>query len=129
MIVVTGAAGFIGSCLLWKLNQEGLSDILVVDEPLTPEKKPNLEGKKFSDFVDKDKFLSLVSSNKLAKKITAIFHLGACSSTIVDDMKYFLRNNTEYSHTPSIWHQLCRFILLFLCICPIYLASKASNIK
>ncbi|MEA3305785.1 MAG: ADP-glyceromanno-heptose 6-epimerase [Candidatus Omnitrophota bacterium] len=97
MIVLTGAAGFIGSCLLWKLNQEGIKDIIVVDEPLIPEKKRNLENKKFRDFIEKDTFLSLISSGKLDKNIDAIFHLGACSSTTLTDVPFFLKNNVEYS--------------------------------
>ena len=97
MIVLTGGAGFIGSCLLWRLNKEGISDIIVIDEPMTPEKKLNLDGKKFSDFIAKDKFLSLVSSDKLGRKIDAIFHLGACSSTTLTDWEYFVKNNLEYT--------------------------------
>ena len=97
MIVLTGGAGFIGSCLLWKLNQQGIGDIIVVDEALSLEKKRNLEGKKFKDFIEKDIFLSLVSSDKLDKKIDAIFHLGACSSTTLTDIPFFLKNNVEYS--------------------------------
>ena len=97
MIVLTGGAGFIGSCLLWRLNKEGLADIIVVDEPITAEKKPNLEGKKFKDFIDKDTFLSLISYDKLGKKVDAIFHLGACSSTTLTDWQYFAKNNLEYS--------------------------------
>lgn len=97
MKIVTGGAGFIGSCLLWKLNKEGVSDIIVVDEPITPAKKRNIEGKRFSDFLDKDKFLSLISSDKLGKKVDAIFHLGACTSTTLRDMDYFIKNNVEYS--------------------------------
>jgi ADP-L-glycero-D-manno-heptose 6-epimerase len=97
MIVVTGGAGFIGSCLLWRLNKEGIDEILLVDEALSPEKKPNIEGKKFKDFLEKDKFLSLVSSNKLGKDVEAIFHLGACTSTTLTDMDYFIKNNVEYS--------------------------------
>ncbi|MDP3789950.1 MAG: ADP-glyceromanno-heptose 6-epimerase [Candidatus Omnitrophota bacterium] len=97
MIIVTGAAGFIGSCLLWKLNKEGISDLILVDEALTPEKKPNIENKKYKDFIEKEKFLSLVSSDKIGKKIDAIFHLGACSSTLVTDEAYLKKNNVEYS--------------------------------
>lgn len=97
MVILTGGAGFIGSCLLWRLNKEGISDIMVVDEPITPEKQRNLEGKRFSSFIDKDNFLSLVTSNKLSKKVDAIFHLGACTSTTLLDMDYFIKNNVEYS--------------------------------
>lgn len=97
MIVLTGGAGFIGSVLLWKLNKEGLSDIIVVDEALTHEKEKNLDGKKFTDFIEKEKFLSLVNSGKLNEKIDTIFHLGACSSTTVMNVDYFTKNNLEYS--------------------------------
>lgn len=97
MIIVTGAAGFIGSCLLWKLNEEGISDLILVDEELTPEKQPNIEKKKYKDFIEKEKFLALVSSDKIGKKVDAIFHLGACSSTTVADEAYFKKNNVEYS--------------------------------
>jgi len=97
MIVVTGAAGFIGSCLLWKLNKEALTDIIVVDEKITPAKRRNIEGKKFRDFLDKDNFLSLVLSDKLPDTVEAIFHLGACSSTTFNDAEYFRKNNTDYS--------------------------------
>jgi len=97
MVILTGGAGFIGSCLLWKLNKEGLNDVIIVDEPLTPEKERNLKGKKFDSFLDKDKFLPLVTSDKLGKKLDAIFHLGACTSTTLTDMEYFIKNNVEYS--------------------------------
>jgi ADP-L-glycero-D-manno-heptose 6-epimerase len=97
MIILTGGAGFIGSCLLWKLNKEGINDVIVVDEPVTPDKKPNLDGKKFDSYLNKDRFLSLVTSDKLGKKIDTIFHLGACTSTTLIDMDYFIKNNVEYS--------------------------------
>jgi len=97
MIVVTGGAGFIGSCLLWKLNKEGIAEIIVVDEAITSEKKRNLEGKKIDSFLDKDNFLSLITSKKLGKKVDTIFHLGACTSTTLMDMDYFIKNNVEYS--------------------------------
>ncbi|MBU4376363.1 MAG: ADP-glyceromanno-heptose 6-epimerase [Candidatus Omnitrophica bacterium] len=97
MIIVTGAAGFIGSALLWKLNNKGIGDIILVDEALTSEKKPNIDSKKYKDFIEKEKFLALISSDKLGKKADAIFHLGACSSTTVTDEAYFKKNNVEYS--------------------------------
>ncbi len=97
MIIVTGAAGFIGSALLWKLNKEGITDIIIVDEAITPEKKPNIEKKKYKDFIEKEKFLALVTSDKLGNKADAIFHIGACSSTTLTDEAYFKKNNVEYS--------------------------------
>lgn len=97
MIIVTGAAGFIGSVLVWKLNKEGINDLILVDEKITPEKKPNIENKKYIDFIDKDKFFSLIESDKMGRKTDAIFHLGAASSTLVTDEAYLKKNNVEYS--------------------------------
>jgi ADP-L-glycero-D-manno-heptose 6-epimerase len=79
-VIVTGGAGFIGSCLLWKLNQQGISDILVVDHLGDSLKWRNLQNK---DFV--------------GRHIDAIVHMGACSSTTCFDASYFIRNNYEYS--------------------------------
>jgi ADP-L-glycero-D-manno-heptose 6-epimerase len=56
MIVITGAAGFIGSCLLAKLNEEGFNDIVLVDDFSKKEKLRNLEGKKYSLKVDRSRF-------------------------------------------------------------------------
>ena len=102
MIVVTGGAGFIGSCFLWKLNQEGFDDILVVDELDTTDKWRNLVGKKYKDYLQKDDFLKLVQENKL-KNVTHIIHMGACSSTTLTDADYYLKNNFEYSKTLALW--------------------------
>ncbi len=96
MIVVTGAAGFIGSCLLWELNKRDLKDIVVVDEAKFEKNCPNLSNKKFKQFIDKDSFLELAKNRSLAD-IEVIFHLGACSSTTLNDRDFFMKNNLEYS--------------------------------
>ena len=102
MIILTGGAGFIGSCFLWKLNQEGINDILIVDEKGDAEKERNLEGKKFTEYVDKDEFLSAVKERKLSKP-EHIVHMGACSSTTLTDEDYYMRNNYEYSKELAKW--------------------------
>ncbi|KJJ84377.1 ADP-L-glycero-D-manno-heptose-6-epimerase [Candidatus Omnitrophus magneticus] len=102
MIVVTGAAGFIGSCLLWQLNKAGIEDIVAVDILDNTEKWRNLTGKRFKDYFQKDEFLSLVLEEKLPKP-KAIFHIGACSSTTLLDADYFIKNNYEYSKTLAKW--------------------------
>lgn len=102
MVILTGGAGFIGSCFLWKLNQEGIDNIIVVDYLDETDKWRNLLGKRFHDYIQKDDFLRLVNENKLPKP-GHIIHMGACSSTTLTDADYFIRNNYEYSKTLANW--------------------------
>ena len=97
MIVLTGGAGFIGSCLLKKLNDEGINDILVVDRLGTGDKWKNLVGKKFSRFVHKDEFREKLFESGLEEAIDAIIHIGACSTTTERDADYIFENNLNYS--------------------------------
>jgi ADP-L-glycero-D-manno-heptose 6-epimerase len=104
MIVVTGGAGFIGSAIVWRLNQLGNDDILVVDDLGTDEKWKNLVPLRFRDYMEKDKFLNLVVNGKLSSglrsnrgKVEAIIHMGACSSTMERDAAFLIQNNFEYS--------------------------------
>ncbi|MDR0800557.1 MAG: ADP-glyceromanno-heptose 6-epimerase [Endomicrobium sp.] len=102
MIVLTGGAGFIGSCFLWKLNQEGIKDILVVDHLDNSKKWKNLVGKNFYDYIQKTDFFNAVISRQVPKP-QAIVHLGACSSTIFPDANHYIKNNYEYSKVLSLW--------------------------
>jgi ADP-L-glycero-D-manno-heptose 6-epimerase len=98
MIIITGGAGFIGSALVWKLNQNGITDILIVDELSTDEKWKNLVNLKFSDYVEKHQFLdNLFNGFYDATKIEKIFHMGACSSTQEQNASYLIENNFEYT--------------------------------
>ena len=98
MIIVTGGAGFIGSCLVSKLNQLGHKDIVIVDHwDQDGLKKKNLAGKYFQRFYDKTDFLGLVLADKIDGNVFAIVHMGACSSTTGQDRDYYLKNNFEYS--------------------------------
>jgi len=101
-IIVTGGAGFIGSCLVWKLNQVGEKEIIVVDSEESV-KWGNLRGKDICDFLDKGHFLNLTKSKKIVENIKAVFHIGACTSTLEQDENYLLFNNTEYSKTVAMW--------------------------
>jgi len=102
-IVVTGGAGFIGSCLIWKLNSEGLSDIIVVDHLDSSQKWRNLVGKEVQDYIDQDKFLPDLEKNKFKGKFDAVIHLGACSSTMETNAEYLMENNYSYSKRLAQW--------------------------
>ena len=98
MIIVTGAAGFIGSNLVHELNAHGLSDILVVDNLANVSKFVNLHGARYVDYLDKRAFRRAIAQDALdAGKIEAILHQGACSNTLEDDGVYMMDNNFEYT--------------------------------
>ncbi len=97
MIIVTGGAGFIGSALIWKLNQMGEEEIIIVDELGKDEKWKNLTGLRFIDIYHPTEFIELILDNALPFEVDTIFHLGACSSTTEKDADYLLQNNYHFS--------------------------------
>ncbi len=97
MIVVTGGAGFIGSNVVFRLNEMGKDNIVIVDELLSGEKWKNLNGLKFADFIHKDDFIDMIIDDTLTFPISSIIHLGACSSTTETDADYLHDNNVQYS--------------------------------
>ncbi|RLB93548.1 MAG: ADP-glyceromanno-heptose 6-epimerase [Deltaproteobacteria bacterium] len=102
MIIVTGGAGFIGSAFVWKLNSEGIDDIIIVDKLGASEKWRNLVNRHFLDYIHKDKFLNILCENRLTN-ISAIIHMGACSSTTERDADYLMENNYGYSKALAEW--------------------------
>jgi len=98
MIVVTGAAGFIGSNIIKGLNLQGRRDIIAVDNLTDGVKFTNLVDCEILDYLDQDAFLSLIKNNyQFTEKVEAIFHEGACSTTTEWNGRYMLENNYEYS--------------------------------
>ena len=97
MYVITGVAGFIGSALVAKLNAEGVTDLILVDEFGSSDRWRNLGGKRFRDYWHKNDFLALVESGGLPKGIRGMVHLGACSSTTERDVDFLYRNNFLYT--------------------------------
>jgi ADP-L-glycero-D-manno-heptose 6-epimerase len=102
MIVVTGAAGFIASCLVGKLNNEGYNNIVIVDDFSREDKKPNYENKKFVAKVNRDDFPNWLRDNR--DKVSFIFHLGARTDTTEFNKNIFDKLNINYSK--EIWN-LC----------------------
>jgi ADP-L-glycero-D-manno-heptose 6-epimerase len=104
LIIVTGAAGFIGSALAWRLNQAGRTNLLLVDELDKGAKWKNLVPLAFRDYVDKIDFLESIRSGNLDdEEVEAVFHMGACSSTAEMDAGYLARNNFGYSQALAEW--------------------------
>ena len=102
MLLITGAAGFIGSYLIKKLNEAGYNDLILVDDFSRPDKKRNLEGKIYRERVHRD-FLSIWFKAR-HKDIDAVFHIGARTDTTEQDVAIFNRLNLHYSE--MLW-QLC----------------------
>lgn len=95
MIIVTGAAGFIGSCLITKLNNEGFKDIIAVDDFSKVEKSGNLEGKKLKEKIDRNSFVAWFLKNN--DKVEFIFHIGARTDTTEFRKEIFDELNVRYS--------------------------------
>lgn len=103
MIIVTGAAGFIGSNLVRGLNELGYRDILAVDDLSDGTKFVNLLGCDIADYLDKEDFLTkILRQEKFSAKVNAIFHQGACAVTTEWDGRFMMRNNYDYSK--NIFH-------------------------
>ena len=94
MIIVTGAAGFIGSALIGELLREGWQDIVAVDDFSRVEKLPNLEGKKLTARVERNVFFNWLDQNE--KQVQFIFHLGARTDTTLFDKAIFDELNVRH---------------------------------
>ncbi len=117
MIIVTGAAGFIGSNLVKKLNIEGYKDIVLVDDFSDGEKNKNIENKVYSAKIHRDDFISWIVENH--KLIQFIFHLGARTDTSEFDIEIFNKLNLNY--TKAIWKACAEFGI------PLVYASSAAT--
>src|SRR5688500_2247145 len=94
-IVITGAAGFIGSCLTGFLNEKGFTNLILVDDFSREDKDPNLEGKKFVEKVEREQFFDWLSAKK--PSIDFVFHIGAKTDTTEFDYSIHQHLNVDYS--------------------------------
>lgn len=102
--VITGGAGLIGSALIWFLNQRGHEDIIVVDRLDSSEKWKHFVPLRFTEYVDADDFADIITDDPSAfGDVTAVYHLGACSSTTETNADYLMRNNYEYTKQIAHW--------------------------
>jgi len=117
MIVVTGAAGFIGSCLVSKLNHAGYTDIVVVDDFSKTEKEANLEGKTILAKVGRKDFIKWLED--FGSEVEFIFHIGARTDTTEFSVAVFDELNLNYSK--AVWETCVRFNI------PLVYASSAAT--
>lgn len=99
MIIVTGGAGFIGSCIVRTLNDRGINDIVIVDNIASTDKWMNLRNKTYLAYINRAEFLARLP--EFAGKVSHVIHMGACSATTERDFDFLYKNNFEY--TKTLW--------------------------
>ncbi len=117
MIVLTGAAGFIGSCMLSRLNQEGYRDIVIVDDFTKTEKTPNYISKIFTEKIDRKLLIPWLKKNQ--RWIQFVIHIGARTDTMEYNPDIFDELNLNYSK--SVWNTCTEFGI------PLIYASSAAT--
>lgn len=102
MIILTGANGFIGSAILWQLNELGISDVICVDS-VGLEQRNLLQKRQYSQFFLHQELWSFLSLPDVQKKVTWVIHMGACSSTTEKNWDFLYSNNFQYSQRLFEW--------------------------
>lgn len=102
MVIVTGANGFIGSVMVWELNQRGLKEIVAVDT-VGLETRNLLKKQSYSRFLLKDELWPFLDTSEAKSKVTWVIHMGACSSTTETNKDFLWENNTHYTQRIFEW--------------------------
>lgn len=116
-IIVTGAAGFIGSCMIGHLNLQGFENLVLVDKFDRTDRAANLEGKKIAERVDRDQFFDWLTQHH--EEIDFIFHLGARTDTTEFD--YAIHQRLNYDYSRDIWNNCTQYNI------PLVYASSAAT--
>lgn len=117
MIVVTGSAGFIGSCLVNKLNNKGLADICIVDDFSSEIKNKNILRKAYKEKIHRNEFMEWLTNNH--ENVKFVFHLGARTDTTEFDTRIFDELNLNYSK--NVWNACVQYNI------PLVYASSAAT--
>lgn len=117
MVIVTGGAGFIGSCMVRTLNNMGIEDIIIVDHICETDKWMNMRNKKYTEYIKREEFLDRLP--EFAEKTTHIIHMGACSATTEKDFDFLYKNN--FAFTKTLWKFCAKNQISF-----IYASSAAT---
>jgi ADP-L-glycero-D-manno-heptose 6-epimerase len=123
-LIVTGAAGFIGSNLVRALNERGERDIVAVDNLARADKVANLRDLEIADFVDKRDFLGRLDAGAYDGKVAAVLHQGACSDTMESDGRYMMENNYDYSMALLRWCRAKSVRLIYASSASVYGAGR-----
>jgi ADP-L-glycero-D-manno-heptose 6-epimerase len=125
-LIVTGAAGFIGSNLVRSLNARGLTDIVAVDNLSRADKVANLADLEIADFIDKVEFIDRIRGG-FAGDFSAVLHQGACSDTMETDGRYMMENNYRYSLDLLDWCQQRRVAFIYASSASVYGAGRVFS--
>jgi ADP-L-glycero-D-manno-heptose 6-epimerase len=123
-VIVTGAAGFIGSNILKALNGRGVTDIVAVDNLARAEKMPNLADCEIADYLDKQDFIERIRADEFDVEFSAVVHQGACSDTMETDGRYMMENNYRYSLDLLDWCQRLGIPFIYASSASVYGAGR-----
>jgi len=123
-VIVTGAAGFIGSNIVRALNARGVTDIVAVDNLARAEKMPNLADCEIADYLDKQDFIDRIRADEFDAGFSAVLHQGACSDTMETDGRYMMENNYRYSVDLLDWCQRLDIPYIYASSASVYGAGR-----